>query len=66
MNLTKNEQAIMDFLKQQPRLFYPPTWIAVKMFPNTNRHSAWSSPICLRLVEKGLLERNDNGHYKLN
>lgn len=29
-------------------------------------HSAWASPICKRMVEKGLLIRNDKGHYKLN
>ena len=29
-------------------------------------HSCWASPICLRLVEKGLLLRNKKGRYKLN
>ena len=28
-------------------------------------HSAWASPRCKKLVEKGLLERNEFGHYRL-
>ena len=28
-------------------------------------HSAWASPRCRKLVEKGLLERNKLGHYRL-
>lgn len=28
------------------------------------RNSSWASPICKQLVEKGLVERNDKGHYK--
>lgn len=28
-------------------------------------HSAWGSPRCKSLVEKGYLERNNNGYYRL-
>jgi len=28
------------------------------------RHSAWASPICLRMVKMGLLKRNKRGWYK--
>ena len=28
-------------------------------------HSGWASPRCKKLVEKGLLERNKLGHYRL-
>lgn len=28
-------------------------------------HSAWASPRCKKLVEKGLVERSDKGHYRL-
>jgi len=31
-----------------------------------NYHSGWASPICLKLVELGLLIRNNKGWYKLN
>lgn len=29
------------------------------------RHSSWASPICLRLVEMGFIERNQHGHYRV-
>lgn len=28
-------------------------------------HSSWASPKCKALVDKGNLERNDKGHYRL-
>ncbi|MEK7484855.1 MAG: hypothetical protein AABZ60_11050 [Planctomycetota bacterium] len=28
------------------------------------RNSSWASPICKQLVEKGLVDRNEHGHYK--
>lgn len=28
-------------------------------------HSSVGSPICKKMVEQGLAERNDNGHYRL-
>lgn len=28
-------------------------------------HSAWASPKCKKLVELGLLDRSENGHYRL-
>jgi len=31
----------------------------------TGYHSAWASPRCKKLVEKGILERNERGHYRL-
>ena len=27
-------------------------------------HSSWASPKCKKLVAEGLVERNDNGHYR--
>ena len=27
--------------------------------------SAWASPKCKKLAEKGILERNNKGHYRL-
>jgi len=28
-------------------------------------HSSWASPKCKKLVEMGLLERNEKGHYRI-
>lgn len=46
--------------------FVSPTYLGVKVW-GRKRHSASStaSPVCLRLVKKGLLHRSYRGHYKL-
>lgn len=31
-----------------------------------SHHSSWASPICLKLVKKGILLRNEKGYYKLD
>lgn len=68
MKLTNNEQWILDYLKGKD--YVSPTKIG---YAHTHasgitgeHHSAWASPICLRLVKKGLLLRKEKGHYKLN
>lgn len=69
MKLTKNEEWIIAYLKGKD--YVSPTVIGechaeTFGFSSFTHHSAWASPICLRLVEKGLLLRNQKGHYKLN
>jgi len=74
--LTKNEQRIVDFLSNDS--FCPKSaWVSPTvigevvgglMLPGYSgglRHSSWASPICLRLVRFGLLERNTKGHYRI-
>jgi predicted transcriptional regulator len=41
-----------------------PTFIA-EQIKGKPYHSSWSSPILLRLAEKGLVERKNPGHYKI-
>ena len=71
---TKNEVDILDFLKD--REYVSPTEIGnvvggyvidanyVSGYKK-RRHSAWDSPICLRMVKKRLLKRNKKGWYKI-
>ena len=62
MKLSKNEAIVAAYLKGFDE-FMSPTEIAQKLMSSAH-HSAWASPICLRLVKKGLLERNKKGHYR--
>lgn len=67
MGLTKNEKAVLEFLKF--RKYLSPTEIGNAVGDVTARGylrgSSWASPICLKLVGKGLLIRNRCGWYKL-
>lgn len=67
MKLTKNEEWVIGYLKGKD--YVSPTIIgcayAATFGFSRTCHSRWASPICLRLVKKGLLLRNEKGHYKL-
>ena len=69
MKLSLNEKKILDYLKGM-KVFVSPTEIGNGAGGlNKNgvlRHSAWASPICLKLVKKGLLERSEYGWYRPN
>lgn len=68
MDLTENEEKIIKYLTGK-RFFTSPTVIGRMVGGRSKRgfirHSAWASPICKCLVEKGLLERNEKGWYKV-
>ena len=68
MNLTPNEQQILDYLENPARGYVSPTKIAEALgkWESGGRYgaSSWASPICLQLVRKGLVERNKRGCYK--
>lgn len=63
--MTPNQKKITNLLNQIYPAWTSPTNIAKKLFPNTNRHSSWASPICLKLVKKGYLLRNNEGWYRI-
>lgn len=76
MNLSTNEQNVLNYLRQWPNDFISPTQIgrivggqyAARDLRNrirfVYRHSSWASPICKRLVKKGLVMRSEQGWYK--
>lgn len=69
--LTANENKILNYLKSewdvydQQYRWISPTWIGEacgnKAYVSA---SSWASPICLRLVKKGLIKRNKKGWYR--
>ena len=61
--LTAKEHDVFTYLKGKSK-WTSPTVIGREV-GGGNRHSAWASPICLRLVELGLVVRHDCGWYKV-
>ena len=68
MKLTKCEQWIIDYLRGKDYTSPSQLGIAhsISFVFRYSHNSSWASTICLRMVEKGLLLRNEKGHYKLN
>ena len=70
--LSDNEQRVINYLADDMEgKFVSPTQIGHIVGGKRNsgdsyRHSSWASPICKRLVSKGLLTRSDKGWYKYN
>ena len=62
MKITNQQQWILNYLKDMDD-FVSPTEIGGQY--SKNHHSSWASPKCLKLVKMGLLERNNNGHYRI-
>lgn len=66
ITITEKQQACLEFLKARPGQFVKPTEVgnALSTAPDGTSPSAWASPILKRLVKRGLVERNERGHYK--
>jgi hypothetical protein len=62
--LTLNQYLILKYLYTAKGVWFTPTFIAEQV-KGKPYHSSWSSPILLRLAEKGLVERENPGHYKI-
>ena len=64
VKLGEQEQWIVDFL--QGKDWVQPTKIGLARGEIEKRflHSSWASPKCKKLVDKGILERSENGWYR--
>ena len=67
--LGKSETVVLEYLKNK-KVYVSPTEIG-KVVGGYNvrgilRNRSWASPICQRLVSRGLVLRNEYGWYKFN
>ena len=60
--LTSRQRQVTGFLKS--RNWTSPTEIGRQVW-GEGHHSASASPVCRRLASLGFLERNNQGHYRL-
>ena len=51
-----------DYMKGQGDRWVSPTTIGAMI---NGGHSSVGSPVCKEMVNRGIAERNDNGHYRL-
>lgn len=65
MKLTNNQIMILRFLRKHKSGHVSPTEIGQKV-RGPKFHSAWASPICHRLRDKGLVWRDLTGHYQIS
>lgn len=73
--LTKNEQGIVEYLTVLYHSVRAGDWVSPtnigqkvggRMLDSIElRGASWASPICLRLVRFGVLQRNYEGHYRV-
>lgn len=63
MTLTRNQKLVYDYLGH-----YLGVWFSPKQLGRTLRgladNSNWASPLCLKLVKEGLVERSPKGWYR--
>lgn len=61
-DLTERQKQVVKFLEGKG--WTAPTVIGRSVWGD-GHHSASASPVCKRLVLLGVLQRNDDGHYRI-
>ena len=64
MKLGTREQQIIDYINASDALWCRPTEIGQNVWGGRH-HSSTASPVCRRMVNKGLLIRSRDGRYRL-
>jgi hypothetical protein len=66
--MTTVEAEILDFLKQSPGAYFARKEIArrARRRDEYEEDPQWAAAPLNSLVDQGLVEQNDSGHYKLN
>lgn len=66
--LTPKEKVAIECLFNSNSQFISPGFIGGEIYKQLSvgsGHSSTGSPICKKLVDKGLAERNEKGYYKI-
>ena len=58
----ENKERVLEYLRQNFDRYVSPTEVGEEV-GGGNRHSAWGSPLCKKLVAEGLATRNEKGWY---
>ena len=58
------QACILGYIKGSGNKWCSPTEIGRSVW-GIGHHSSSASPVCLRMVKKGWLERNEKGHYRI-
>lgn len=65
--LTRDQKAVYSYIQSKMPEWVSPTRIGLDIGGRTSgglqRHSAWASPICKKLVMLDIIQRNDKGEY---
>lgn len=61
MALSIDEQQVRDVLQKHPDKHLSPTVIGQSL----GKSCSWASSVCIPMATRGLLNRNDAGHYML-
>ena len=61
MALSIDEQQVRDVLRKHPDKHLSPTVIGQSL----GKSCSWASSVCIPMATRGLLNRNDAGHYML-
>jgi hypothetical protein len=64
IRISPNQDLVLQFLATTKGVWFSPTFIA-EGIRGKPYHSSWASPILLKMVEMGLVDRNEKGHYKI-
>lgn len=65
-SLTKSQHLALKYLESKCPDFVSPTEVGRevgKQLDKEGRHSAFGTPLCMKLVNAGLAVRNTAGHY---
>lgn len=65
MRMAEKEQLVLEYLRNTTAFVGPEEIGCAALYGSKVTPSSWASPVCKSLVAKGLVERNEKGHYRI-